>query len=53
MLILVVSLTMLLVIGVPVAYALGLSSLMYFILEQPDLAIVMPQRVFSGMNNYA
>jgi tripartite ATP-independent transporter DctM subunit len=53
MLILVVSLTILLVIGVPVAYALGLSSLAYFILEHPDLAIVMPQRVFSGMNNYA
>ena len=53
MLILAVSLTILLVIGVPVAYALGLSSLAYFILEQPDLAIVMPQRVFSGMNNYA
>ena len=53
MLILAVSLTILLVIGVPVAYALGLSSLAYFILEHPDLAIVMPQRVFSGMNNYA
>jgi tripartite ATP-independent transporter DctM subunit len=53
MLILLVTLTILLVIGVPVAYALGLSSLVYFILEQPDLAVVLPQRVFSGMNNYA
>jgi tripartite ATP-independent transporter DctM subunit len=32
---------------------LGLSSLAYFIFVNPDLMAVMPQRVFSGMNNYA
>ena len=53
MLFLVISLAILLVVGVPIAYALGLSSLIYFVLERPDLAIVLPQRVFSGMNNYA
>jgi tripartite ATP-independent transporter DctM subunit len=40
-------------IGVPIAYALGLSSFAYFLFVSPELMIVMPQRVFSGMNNYA
>jgi len=53
MLILGLTLIVLLIIGVPIAYALGLSSLFYLLLEQPDLAIVVPQRIFSGMNNYA
>ena len=53
MLILVLSFAVFLVIGVPIAYALGLSSLLYFLIEQPSLAVVVPQRVFSGMNNYA
>ncbi|MGI9271843.1 MAG: TRAP transporter large permease [Woeseiaceae bacterium] len=42
-----------LVIGVPIAYALGLASFAYFLFVAPELAIVMPQRIFSGMNNYA
>ena len=40
-------------IGVPIAYALGLSSFAYFLFVAPELMVVMPQRVFSGMNNYA
>jgi len=53
MLILLAALILLLIAGIPVAYALGLSSLAYFIFVNPDLMAVMPQRVFSGMNNYA
>ena len=53
MLLLICSLIIFLVIGVPVAYALGMSSLVYFLFANPDLIIVMPQRVLSGMNNYA
>ncbi len=53
MLILLASLAVLLVLGVPIAYSLGLSSFLYFIIEQPDLMTVLPQRLFSGMNNYA
>jgi len=53
MLLLFGSLLVFLVIGVPVAYALGLSSLAYFLFLNPELIVVMPQRVFSGMNNYA
>jgi len=47
------SLIIFLLIGVPIAYALGLSSLAYFVVVNPDLIVVMPQRIFSGMNNYA
>ena len=53
MFILLTALILLLIAGIPVAYALGLSSLAYFIFVNPDLMAVMPQRVFSGMNNYA
>ena len=53
MLILLTALILLLIAGIPVAYALGLSSLAYFVFVNPDLMSVMPQRVFSGMNNYA
>ena len=47
------SLLVFLVIGIPIAYALGLASLAYFLFISPELIIVMPQRIFSGMNNYA
>ena len=53
MLILILSFAVFLVVGVPIAYALGLSSLLYFLFEQPSLAVVVPQRIFSGMNNHA
>jgi len=51
--ILLVSLLVLLFLGVPIAYSLGLSAMMYFLLEQPELMAILPQRLFSGMNNYA
>lgn len=53
MVILLVSLGILLVLGVPIAYALGLSAFAYFAIEQPMLTVVLPQRLFAGMNNYA
>ena len=53
MLVLFASLLLLLIVGVPVAYALGLSSLAYFLTHDPAMLVAMPQRVFSGMNNYA
>jgi len=40
-------------IGVPIAYSLGLSSFIYFIFVQPDLLPVIPQRLFAGMESYA
>ena len=53
MIILFATLIVFLVIGIPIAYALGLASLAYFLFVAPDMLVVMPQRVFSGMNNYA
>lgn len=53
MIILLVSLLILLVLGVPIAYSLGLSSLAYFLVEQPMLTGILPQRFFAGINNYA
>ncbi len=43
-------LAVLVVLGTPIAYALGLSALLYFVLHQPGLLLVVPQRVYSGMD---
>ena len=53
MTILLLSLVIFLIIGVPVAYSLGLSAFTYFLLVQPDIMHVLPQRLFSGMESYA
>ena len=53
MLILILSLVALLVLGVPIAYSLGLSALAYFLIEQPMLIGILPQRLFAGINSYA
>ncbi len=53
MLILLASLFVLLFIGMPIAYALGLSALVYFLIEQPMLAGILPQKFFAGMDSFA
>lgn len=53
MILLLASLFVLLVIGVPIAYSLGFSALLYFLVERPSLLLVLPQRVFSGLDSYA
>lgn len=53
MLILLSSLFVLLLLGVPIAYSLGFSALLYFLVEQPMLVGILPQRLFAGINNYA
>ncbi len=53
MLVLIASLVLFIAIGLPVAFALGLSSVVYFLVQNPDFGVVVPQRIFSGMNNYA
>lgn len=52
MFILLGSLFVFLLIGVPVAYALGLASVAYFMLESPAALGFVVQRFFSGINNY-
>jgi tripartite ATP-independent transporter DctM subunit len=46
------SLIAFLVLGIPIAYSLGLSGSLYFIINRPELISILPQRVFSGMNSY-
>ncbi|MEM1272740.1 MAG: TRAP transporter large permease [Pseudomonadota bacterium] len=53
MLILFGTLFILLIIGVPIAYSLGLASLAYFLLEAPFGTGFVIQRFFAGINNYA
>jgi TRAP-type mannitol/chloroaromatic compound transport system permease large subunit len=53
MIILLVSLIVFLVLGIPIAYSLGLSGFCYFLVVQPELLPVLPQRLFAGMNSYA
>jgi TRAP-type transport system large permease protein len=53
MLILLTSLAFFLVVGVPIAYSLGLSALAYFWIVHPDLISILPARLYAGMNSYA
>ena len=53
MIILLASLTVFLVLGIPIAYALGLSGFCYFILVHPELVSILPQRFLAGMDSYA
>jgi tripartite ATP-independent transporter DctM subunit len=53
MIILLVSLIVFLVLGIPIAYSLGLSGFCYFLVVHPELLPVLPQRLFAGMNSYA
>jgi tripartite ATP-independent transporter DctM subunit len=46
------SLIAFLVLGIPIAYSLGLSGSLYFMIDRPELISILPQRVFSGMNSY-
>jgi len=52
MIALLVSLIILLVIGVPIAYSLGFSSFVYFIIHHPELISIIPQRLYAGMDAY-
>ena len=53
MYILLISLFVFLVLGIPIAYSLGLSAFCYFALVRPELISVLPQNFFSGMDSYA
>ena len=41
-----------LVLGIPIAYAVGLSSLFYFAAYHPEIMQILPQRMFAGFNAY-
>jgi tripartite ATP-independent transporter DctM subunit len=50
---LLISLGIFLILGIPIAYSLGLSSFFYFIIYHPELLPILPQRLYSGMDSYA
>ncbi|MGQ7249285.1 TRAP transporter large permease [Halomonas sp. V046] len=52
MTLLLVSLFAMLLIGVPIAYSLGISGILYFVFLEPDLIGVLPQRMLAGMDLY-
>lgn len=52
MILLLVSFFLFISLGVPIAYSLGLSSLVYFLIVEPMLITVIPQRLFAGMESY-
>ena len=52
MFILLCSLTLFLFIGIPIAYSLGLSTTVYFLIFNKDLLQVIPQILFAGMDSY-
>jgi|TARA_Y100000031_G_scaffold91147_1_gene100205 tripartite ATP-independent transporter DctM subunit len=52
MFILLCSLTLFLIIGIPIAYSLGLSTTIYFLIFNKDLLQVIPQILFAGMDSY-
>ena len=43
----------LLALGVPVAYSLGISVLLYILLVDPQLMLAVPLRMFAGFDSYA
>ncbi len=52
MTILLLSLIVLLFFGVPIAYSIGISSLLYFAVYYPEFMQILPQRIFFGFNSY-
>jgi tripartite ATP-independent transporter DctM subunit len=53
MIILIASLVFFLIIGVPIAYSVGLSGFCYFLIVHPELLPILPQRLYAGMDSYA
>lgn len=52
LLVLIAGLIGLLVIGMPLFYALGASTLLYLLLASPEFIAILPQRIWAGANSY-
>lgn len=52
-LILLSTLFLFLLLGIPIAYSLGLSGFAYFTIVHPELLGILPARLYAGMNSYA
>ena len=53
MTLLLIALALVMLMRIPIAYSLGLSALIYFLVFRPNLITVLPQRLFAGMDSYA
>ena len=51
MILLLTSLCLFILLGIPVAYALGLSALAYFVIAHPELIAILPQHFYAGTNS--
>lgn len=52
LIILFVALIIFILIGVPIGYALGGAGIISFFVSNPDFLMLVPQRVFAGLNSY-
>ena len=52
LLILLGGMIVLIAIGVPIAFSIGISSVVYMIFWNPDFLIMIPQRIWMGANSY-
>ncbi len=52
LIILFASLVFFILIGVPIGYSLGGAGILYFLADNPSFLMMLPQRVFSGLNSY-
>ena len=52
LIVLFVSLVIFILMGVPIGYSLGGAGILYFLFESPSMLMMIPQRVFSGLNSY-
>ncbi len=52
LIVLFVSLVVFILLGVPIGYSLGGAGILYFLFESPSMLMMIPQRVFSGLNSY-
>lgn len=50
--ILIASLIVFVVLGLPICFSLGASGLLYFLIEKPELIGILPQRIWSGTNSF-
>lgn len=46
-------LSVLVLLGMPIAYSLGVSAVLYFLVYQPSLTGILPLRIFAGADSYA
>lgn len=50
MIILLIALLLLVALGIPIGYCLGISGSLYFLFYHPELLSLIPERLFSGFN---